>query len=137
MIASATARKIKLTEQVAQVKAMAGTSFAVVGTRQRRGHVDEPSAARPSAEEKAEAHRRAAQEADPIDEARERLKTIDAEIEAMRTEVELRGKLRAEAREQMGSEAKVQTKVAGKLRKVREQMGSEAKVQTKVAGKLR
>merc|ERR1719473_254018 len=122
MIASAEARNERLTEQVAQVKALVGSSFAAVRSTVTRG--TGPSEANASeadeAAEQAAAHRRGAQAGDPVAEAREKLKTIDAEIAEMKKEVEMRADVRELVQKNMGSEVKVQNKVAQRLRKTKE-----------------
>jgi len=129
MIASAEARNERLTEQVAQVKALTGASFAAVRSSVSRGpslanasaeSAEDAEAAEAAAAQAAAEHRRGAQAEDPVAEAREKLKTIDAEIAAMKKEVETRADVRELAQRNMGSEVKVQNKVAGRLRKTKE-----------------
>jgi predicted nuclease with TOPRIM domain len=116
MIDNAIARKERLVEQVAGINSLKLTKLFVY-SRSRRSKV-ETRAIRLSHE--TDDHGNATEpDPDPVEEARERLKTIDDEIAQLQDVVERCSAAADQARAMMDDEAKTQRKVAAKLRVVK------------------
>jgi hypothetical protein len=118
MIDNAIKRKERLVEQVAGIKSIS-KSFVHTKSRHSRvearairtSHVDESGGDVKAA--------RGANSTDPVEEARQQLKTIDAEIAELQKQVELCSAAADQARDMMDEEARTQRKVAAKLRVVK------------------